>query len=231
MIEYKVWINYILFKLHIRKILPNKIINRVKVKECGEELQEVETKKYRIIVDKRMKEPIFLRKSVCEKIYKLAEDLLKENLRIKIYDAYRSKEEQEQSWKKRLEETKKENPGLPPEEIERLTNLKVANPKDLKNVGGHQTGGAIDLTITDLDGNELDMGTKYEEYNENTKTYSKNINSNVIKNREILLNKMQKLGFANFPAEWWHFCYGDKMWAAYKSKKAAFYGYKREINI
>ena len=48
---------------------------------------------------------------------------------------------------------------------------------------------------------------------------------------EETVAKMQKLGFANFPAEWWHFCYGDKMWAAYKSKKTAFYGYKRGINI
>ncbi|HAE24988.1 MAG TPA: hypothetical protein DCG33_06580 [Prevotellaceae bacterium] len=34
---------------------------------------------------------------------------------------------------------------------------------------------------------------------------------------------MQCAGFANYPAEWWHFCYGDKMWAAYNNKKTAFY--------
>ena len=36
---------------------------------------------------------------------------------------------------------------------------------------------------------------------------------------------MKKLDFVNFPAEWWHYCYGDRMWAAYKGKKECFYGY------
>ena len=31
MIEYKVWYNYFLFKLGIRKVLPSKFINKVKV--------------------------------------------------------------------------------------------------------------------------------------------------------------------------------------------------------
>ena len=31
-------------------------------------------------------------------------------------------------------------------------------------------------------------------------------------------------GFVNYPAEWWHFSYGDKMWAAYGNKKSAMYG-------
>ena len=31
-------------------------------------------------------------------------------------------------------------------------------------------------------------------------------------------------GFVNYPAEWWHFSYGDKLWAAYSNKKSAMYG-------
>lgn len=225
MSEYKVWINYFLFKLNIRKILPNKFIKRVEINECNEKLVKLDIQKYNIILDNRMKEPVYLRKTVCEKIYSLAKKLEKDNLRIKLYDAYRSLEEQEESWKKRLEQTKKEHPDLSQDDIERLTKLKVANPTDSKNVGGHQTGGAIDISLTDLNGTELDMGTKYEEYNEKTKTYSKNINEESTKNRKMLLKNMKELGFVNFPAEWWHFCYGDKMWAAYKGKKQAFYGY------
>ena len=225
MSEYKVWINYFLFRLNIRKILPNKFIKSVEINECNENLEQLDIYKYNIILDSRMKAPVYLRKTVCEKIYSLAKSLEKENLRIKLYDAYRSLEEQEESWKKRLEQTKKEHPDLNQEDIERLTKLKVANPTDSKNVGGHQTGGAIDISLTDLNGVELDMGTKYEEYNEKTKTYSKNIKEECIKNRKMLLKKMKELDFVNFPAEWWHFCYGDKMWAAYKCKKKAIYGY------
>ena len=35
---------------------------------------------------------------------------------------------------------------------------------------------------------------------------------------------MQRAGFVNYPAEWWHFSYGDKMWAAYSHKEYAIYG-------
>lgn len=35
---------------------------------------------------------------------------------------------------------------------------------------------------------------------------------------------MKKNGFVNYPNEWWHFCYGDRMWAAYSGKKTCFYG-------
>lgn len=35
---------------------------------------------------------------------------------------------------------------------------------------------------------------------------------------------MKKEGFVNYPGEWWHFSYGDQLWAAYKNKKYAIYG-------
>lgn len=42
---------------------------------------------------------------------------------------------------------------------------------------------------------------------------------------------MTEEGFVNYPAEWWHFSYGDKMWAAYSYKKYAFYDIiPQEIN-
>lgn len=30
---------------------------------------------------------------------------------------------------------------------------------------------------------------------------------------------MAKEGFINFPGEWWHFSYGDRVWSAYKGKR------------
>lgn len=48
-------------------------------------------------------------------------------------------------------------------------------------------------------------------------------NEPMVKNRLILLRAMQRAGFVNYPTEWWHFSYGDKMWAAYCNKKTAVY--------
>ena len=69
------------------------------------------------------------------------------------------------------------------------------------------------------------MGTRYEEYTEKTVTHNKSITDFQRNNRFYLKNKLEKYGFQNFPAEWWHFSYGDKMWSAYKHKKSCIYGY------
>lgn len=42
-------------------------------------------------------------------------------------------------------------------------------------------------------------------------------------NRKVLCKAMQRAGFVNYPLEWWHFSYGDKMWAAYSGKRYAIY--------
>ncbi|MEK6914663.1 MAG: hypothetical protein AABW83_03360 [Nanoarchaeota archaeon] len=35
---------------------------------------------------------------------------------------------------------------------------------------------------------------------------------------------MTKSGFTNYPGEWWHWSYGDRIWAHYNNKKYAIYG-------
>lgn len=217
---YKVWYNYFLFKLGKRKILPSKIINLVKVVENGEKLIKITCNN--IIVDKRVKYP-YLRESLVLKLELISELLKEKGYTLKIYDAYRSYEDQKKSWDKRLKETKIEHPNVDIKELERLTSLKVAKPT--KGHGGHQTGGAIDVTLIDKNGNELDMGTKYAEHNSKTKTDSNEITQEQKENRRILYDVLTDADFVNFPAEWWHYCYGDNMWAAYKKKKKCMYGF------
>ena len=68
-----------------------------------------------------------------------------------------------------------------------------------------------------------DMGTEYRENNKKTRTENDFISSEQRKYREILKDAMLDAGFVNYPAEWWHYCYGDKMWAAYSHKKYAIF--------
>ena len=44
------------------------------------------------------------------------------------------------------------------------------------------------------------------------------------RNMKVLYDAMTKAGFANYPLEWWHYSYGDRMWAAYSGKEECFYG-------
>ena len=220
----KVIANYIMVRLGIRQILPSYYITKVILKENNDPLVRIDENKDILIAD-RMNPPIYLRKHVYEMLIKFIDEIKTDGYRVKLYDAYRSFEDQKNSWEKRLKETKIEHPELSDDKIRMLTSLKVSDVIDKNNVGGHQTGGAVDITLVDNNGKEIDMGTKYEEYNEKTITKNKFITNEQKQNRRYMIEKLEKLGFNNFPAEWWHFSYGDKMWAAYKNKKTCMYGY------
>ena len=216
--------NYILVRIGIRDILPSECIKKIKVVENNDELVRVDLNSD-FIIDSSLSKPVYLRKMVYSKLCDFSKQLKEKNLKIKLYDAYRSYENQEKSWQRRYIEAKKKFPNLSEEEIERMTKLKVSKVIDKDNVGGHQTGGAIDITLVDENMRELNMGTGYAVHNNKTKTNSSNLTKEEKTNRDYLVSSLKKLGFVNYPNEWWHFCYGDKMWAAYSFKKVCMYGY------
>ena len=89
--------------------------------------------------------------------------------------------------------------------------------------GGHQTGGAVDLTLCDSNGIPLDMGSEYPiKCLEMVTSYV--LPPIINERRKLLCSMMHNEGFANYPGEWWHFSYGDQLWAAYRYKRYAIYG-------
>jgi D-alanyl-D-alanine dipeptidase len=104
---------------------------------------------------------------------------------------------------------------------------KFGNTQQVASDSGHTTGGAVDVTLFYC-GKEVDCGSRYLTFTPQTPTRSNVLNRIQRRNRFILYNAMTKAGFVNYPLEWWHFCYGDKMYAAYNFEKKAFYG-KAEI--
>ena len=100
---------------------------------------------------------------------------------------------------------------------------KFGNTQRVAADSGHTTGGAVDVTLFYC-GKEVDCGSKYLTFTPQTPTWSNALNRSQQRNRFILYNAMTQAGFVNYPLEWWHFCYGDKMYAAYKFEKKAIYG-------
>jgi D-alanyl-D-alanine dipeptidase len=43
-------------------------------------------------------------------------------------------------------------------------------------------------------------------------------------NRRVLYNVMINAGFTNLPSEWWHFDFGNQLWAWYSGNQQAIYG-------
>lgn len=96
----------------------------------------------------------------------------------------------------------------------------------------HATGGAVDLSIVWNDGEPLFMGSLFDDASEIAATdyFERELSEESFSfaearaNRRLLYWLMLEAGFANHPDEWWHYCYGDQMWAALKGERAALYG-------
>lgn len=78
----------------------------------------------------------------------------------------------------------------------------------------HSTGAAIDITLQDADGCEIDMGCPIDETTERAYPdhYAGSAQSAHV-HRVLLNDVMTAAGFCRHPNEWWHFSLGDQMWA------------------
>lgn len=97
----------------------------------------------------------------------------------------------------------------------------------------HATGGAVDLTLTTVDGAGLFMGSvfdeggdlahpdRFESINAAAGSFSE---LEARGNRRLLHWVLREEGFAAHPEEWWHFSYGDQMWAALSGEPEALFG-------
>lgn len=160
---------------------------------------------------------IYLRQNVCERLIE-AITLLPEDYSFILYDGYRPLQVQQYLFQLFSDEIKKRRPEFSEEEIFEETLKYVAFPSiEPYKTSPHLTGGAIDLTLGDKEGNPLDLGSAFDEISEKSATryYESNPDENeeALKNRRLLYNCMTAVGFTNYSEEWWHFDYGNVTWA------------------
>lgn len=162
----------------------------------------------------------YVRKQVFEKL-KTAQNLLPDGLKLRIWDAWRPFPLQEELYQKYAKEIiKKLNLHDEDEKVRQSIIAKyISLPvKDKMMAAVHTTGGAVDVTLINAEGKELDMGTGFDEFTPKTKTNyyeTQEENQTIRDNRRILYNCMVSAGFTNLPSEWWHYDFGNKFWAYY----------------
>ena len=175
----------------------------------------------RIILRDKKAENFCVRPMVAFKLY-LAGQMLPKGYKFKLFETYRSRDKQLALWDNEVARIRKENPDMTEKEVLKLANLGIANPYELGS--GHQTGGAVDITICDSKGRELDMGTAYlTTDNPKTITSAKGLTFQQYKNRYLLKNTLAKVGLVNYPLEWWHFSFGEQEWGALTSQKKTYF--------
>ena len=79
----------------------------------------------------------------------------------------------------------------------------VSHPQ--KGSVAHCRGVAIDLTLIDSAGKELNMGTEFDDFSSNSHHGCTNLSQEYQKNRYLLLGIMLSSGWDFFINEWWHY--------------------------
>ncbi len=135
----------------------------------------------------------FLRKSTAAKLNKVQKELETMNLGLKVWDCYRPLAVQRVFWQ-----------ILPDEQY-------VANPKKGSR---HNRASAVDVTLVDSQGKELQMPTGFDDFSPRAHHGCQNLPDQAIRNRELLKSLMEKAGFIPLPEEWWH--YDDQKWVRFE---------------
>ena len=132
----------------------------------------------------------YLRKSTAEALVKANETFKQLGYRIKLFDCYRPLSVQKKMWK-----------ILPGTHY-------VANPAKGSK---HNRGAAVDLTLVDAQGKELNMGTPFDFFGKEAHhTYTEH-SKEVLENRKLLKETLDKYNFKSIYSEWWHYEYRPEM--------------------
>ena len=169
---------------------------------------------------KKFTSEFLLRRKVCDKI-KSAQNLLPQGYRFLIYEAFRTRQRQIELWDNIIAHLHKEHPEWDPAQYTFEANKFIANPHGFGS--GHQAAAAVDITLCDDAGQEFLMGTNVQEFTAMTRTNSNTIKQEERNRRTILRNALETQGVINYPDEWWHFSYGDRLWAEVTGRNATFY--------
>jgi len=111
-------------------------------------------------------------------------DFMKNGVKIKFFDCYRPNSVQYKMWEI------VPNPQY------------VANP-DKGSI--HNKGGAVDITLVDMEGNELDMGTDFDYFGKRAYHDNMDLPQEILDNRKLLKETMEAHGFWSIRTEWWHY--------------------------
>ncbi|RUT07099.1 D-alanyl-D-alanine dipeptidase [Dulcicalothrix desertica PCC 7102] len=217
--------------------------NNIPIIECNEPLVKIPLENFAVETPHPYEKlgapygqysPYFLRQSVIDCLIE-AQNYLQQkypNWQIQIFDAYRPVAVQQfmvdysfTSW---IQQKKLIESDLTPTQRqqvwEEVYKIWAVPSLDMKTPPPHSTGAALDVTLVNENQEILDMGSPIDEmsdrslpnyYDNNNHCTSNQYHSN----RKLLCEVMEKAGFHRNPREWWHFSYGDQMWAWQHNEK------------
>ncbi|MEB3336854.1 MAG: M15 family metallopeptidase [Leptolyngbyaceae bacterium] len=221
---------------------------RVPILECGEPLVPIPVNQFALELPHAYqqldapygdKSPYYLRQGVLNRLIQ-AQDHLQQSYpgwKIRIFDAYRPIAVQQfmvdYTFTQQVAAQGLTPEMLTPDQHQRILaqvyefwampSLDPATPPP------HSTGAAIDVTLVNQFGEAVDMGSPIDEISPRSHPdyFAASSDPQALQynhHRQLLAGAMETAGFQRHPKEWWHFSWGDQMWAWLTQQTQARYG-------
>ncbi|RLV80292.1 dipeptidase [Streptomyces rapamycinicus NRRL 5491] len=195
------------------------------VVECGERLVDVR-RSGSLLVDTRQEDPLgafaYLREGVSDRLLK-AQAMLPQGFRLLFVEGYRPPSLQREYFEEYVSQLRTSRTDWSDEQVYSAASRYVSPP----DIAPHSAGAAVDLTLADVSGSELDLGTRMNADPEESEgacfTHATNISEEARANRKVLGGVLSAAGLVNYPTEWWHWSFGDRYWALLTGEAAALY--------
>lgn len=176
---------------------------------------------------------LLLRRGVGERLAAINARLVACGLELFLFDAWRPKAVQayfHDNWMPG--ELLKRRPDLTGDALMReVENYWAAPSADENSPAPHETGAAADLTLRWIGGEQLWMGSLFDDVTgiAHRDRFERDLemcfsDEEARANRRLLHWAMSDEGFIGHPDEWWHFSFGDQLWARLGGHEAAVYG-------
>ena len=144
-----------------------------------------------------------LTNEAAEQLKEAADEFRQLGYRIMIFDTYRPQDAVRHfvRWSKDADDLRMQAEFYPEYKKKSL----LVDQGYIARNSAHCRGSAVDMTLTDLEGNPLDMGTGFDYFGALAAHGAKGVSEEAEENRALLRSVMEKHGFKPFAQEWWHY--------------------------
>ena len=145
-----------------------------------------------------------LKTEAAQALKKAAAEFARQGLYLLIYDAYRPQRAVDHfvRWAKDPDDVKTKDEFYPT-----LDKSELFHKGYIAVYSGHSRGLTVDLTLTDSDGRELDMGGGFDWFSRISSHDYEDLTPQQKENRALLRSGMLAAGFDDYSEEWWHYTY------------------------
>ena len=146
---------------------------------------------------------VIVTKETAKALKLVQQNLIKQGYSLKIFDSYRPQQSVDHfvKWAKVLNDTLMKSQFYP-----NVAKKDLFKRGYIASKSGHTRGSTVDLTIVDIKTRqELDMGSPYDFFGQQSHPFYKNITEEQKANRMLLRKMMLKNSFKPYENEWWHF--------------------------